>query len=741
MRPARLAATILLASAAVGVLRPAPLSADVTDTQVRTAIERMKAYLYAQQDPESGTWQADGTTALVANALLVSGDSGQNPKLQRAIAYLQAAPLDGTYEVAVRAHVWAQLPATYLPALERDMTWLIDAHDGQGRYRYTARPSSYDHSATQYAVLGMWEATKRGARVPAGLWSMTLKHFLDAQNADGGWGYQADSESKVSMTAAGLTVLAIAQQELYGHLDQPPPALAEANSRGLGWLDRHFDGRRNVTATGGDGGHPYYALYSVERVALANGVKHLGGLDWFQAGARFILEQQATRESDSRYGGVGNNLIDTAFSLLFLARGHVPTWITKLAVPGFPSSNRPNDVNRLTAWISDLGETEMNWQLVDIEAPVGAMLNTPMAYLSSDAKPELTESQAANLKRFLDLGGLLLACPEHGATGFRQGIRRIARLLYPQWPMRKLPLDHPLYQTLHRFKRRPTAPVQGVHNGVRDLILMPDSDWGRHFQADPDPGKGVEWQLAANLYTLATGRGLLPGRLVPPFPARQAGRAAATVAIGRARCQDAAWQIVEPEAWTGTANHLFNRSGLDLEIVDVDLELIANSPLPLVHLAGIDAVTLSDAELKALSGYVAGGGTVLAETVGGHGRFAASIERQLDELFGTGAISLSGRSPLISGAGLTGGEDIRPARYRRYAAALLAVGSRSRIAAYHLDERPAVIISHEDLTLGMMGVRRWGILGYRPDTARRIASNVLLAAVQHRGGAKPEVQE
>ena len=86
-------------------------------------------------------------------ALLLAGETPQNPPLARAIDFLAKAEMNGTYATAVRAHVWALLPSEFLPLLRRDAKWLLEAHDGRSRFRYYPKPTSFDHSATQYALL------------------------------------------------------------------------------------------------------------------------------------------------------------------------------------------------------------------------------------------------------------------------------------------------------------------------------------------------------------------------------------------------------------------------------------------------------------------------------------------------------------------------------------------------------------------------------------------------------------
>ena len=250
----------------------------LTDKQILAAIDQTKRYFYAQQRPEDGAWArsppfrgtagADsmpdkGVTALVVHALLLSGETPQNPPLAKAISFLQEADLDRTYDVAVRAHVWARLPPRYRRLLQRDAMWLLGAHDGKSRFRYTVQPESYDHSATQYALLGLWEAAKRGVPVPARFWQDAQTHFLNVQNNDGGWGYIGGNESKVSMTAAGLTALLITQKQLESKRGKNSAGLTESIDRGLGWLGQHFnaDFRRGKTTD-------IFAIFSAAGAAL-----------------------------------------------------------------------------------------------------------------------------------------------------------------------------------------------------------------------------------------------------------------------------------------------------------------------------------------------------------------------------------------------------------------------------------------------------------------------------------------
>ena len=64
----------------------------------------------------------------------------------------------------------------------------------------------------------------------------------------------------------------------------------------------------------GAGGWPYYYLWGVERrMAAFMEVDELFGRDWYQEGARHLLGQNED-------GGWSNDLDETCFAILFLAR-------------------------------------------------------------------------------------------------------------------------------------------------------------------------------------------------------------------------------------------------------------------------------------------------------------------------------------------------------------------------------------------------------------------------------------
>lgn len=738
----------------LSLVLPRQAAQAVTDEEVERAIGQLKSFLYERQDQELGGWFGEyhrkgeqsegpksaktknlgGPSAIAALALIMSGDSPQKPALAKALKYIRSIEFTGTYAMSLRIHVWSYLNKSWLDMLEADAQALMQgAHADRSTFDYLFyEPSSrIDHSTTQYGILAMWQAAQRGARLPSKFWQNAEQHFYKAQfkgddRIDGSWGYtMAENTSRATMTCAGLTVLYVVQQELYRDRDTPNPQLQEAIDRGMAWMNRHYSPNH-----GAHGGNGYY-FYGVERVGLASGIKFFrnnrGDHDWFKEIADRIVNATGRQ-------GANGSVVNSSFYLMFLSRGRVPVWITKLQIDPEPAAegdtkaaqprkvnwnNRPNDLYFLTKHLSDVREQELNWQTIPIDIDPVHWINAPMAYVASDEDIQWTDRQKAHLKKFIDLGGTILFNPDKGSPALKKSVERLAQELFPQYKMQNLPPDHPLYQGLYTVR---SFRFRGVNNGARDLILLSDADIGKLFQQDTQYDRNDVWKLAVNLFALASDRGVLTNRLVSVMDADAGG--GETFTIARAS-YDGNWNP-EPGAWWPIAARLSARGNpVTIENPEVKLEELSTTDAKLVHLAGIEPITLTDAQKQAIQQYVAAGGTILVETIGGRGTFGIEIDRQLRELFGAPSVPLQTTDPIITGQGLAGGVDSSKVGYRRHALLNSVVRDTPRLAAFRVNDRPAIFISHEDLSLGSLRARQYGIIGYQPESARNLMGNIL----------------
>jgi hypothetical protein len=149
----------------------------------------------------------------------------------------------------------------------------------------------------------------------------------------------------------------------------------------------------------------------------------------------------------------------------------------------------------------------------------------------------------------------------------------------------------------------------------------------------------------------------------------------------------------------------------------------------LAVLTGTASQTFTTEQKDALKKYIAGGGVLFIDAAGGSEDFYKSVEGLVTEICGKGKLkSLSQDSPL----------------YKPPGAAELAIDTvsytekgrnlhRDKLkpepalrAVLDKDGRIMVIVSRDDVTGGLIGAMTKGIAGYAPDSAYRIARNLVL---------------
>ena len=350
-------------------------------------------------------------------------------------------------------------------------------------------------------------------------------------------------------------------------------------------------------------------------------------------------------------------------------------------MPGYAWNNRPNDLHFLTRYLSKLSEREYNWQIVNIDTAPEAWMSAPAVYISSDKPLRLTDLQKAQLKRYLDLGGMLICNPQIGSGRFLQSVNDLAEELYPQYAMRKAPGDHWLFRGQFQVDRQ-SLEVTTLSNGVRDLIVLFNIDWGADWQRNRDHGEDPAWRIGANLWLRLTGRGVLDSRLRQAFPKSDRRAKGKPVRIARAS-YFGHWDV-EPAAWDRMAAVFREHVGRNIEVSSVPLADVTAADFDLVHLAGVSAFTLTADEKWALKRFASDGGTVLVESVGGNNTFALGIEEQIRDLFDRPVVPLSGDDPLITGERIEHGYDLSRVAWRRYTVLNLSV---PRHAAHCRDSR------------------------------------------------------
>ncbi len=469
--------TILLL-AATAFAQPA----DVTSQDVAKAIQQAVDVIEAAQQPSGGwpdqsQWRG-GQTALSLLALLNAGVDRNTSPIRKGLAYLHGIPNESTYVVSLRCMVLVAAGAESTNGeLISATQWLTSHQLSDGTWDYSPTSPGRDNSNTQFALLGLHEAAKAGVNVDQIVWGRSQAHFNDTQNADGGWCYKFRSldngpSSYGSMTCAGVASLFITGEQLMagrekGYFEGGAYQCGRYAENvhiagGLGWLARHF----TVQSNPGHGNWQYYYLYALERVGMTGGLRYIGEHDWYRLGARELLSTQR--------GGMWNNsLVDTCFSLLFLAKGLRPVIIQKLQWNGLWNPDR-YDLAHLTEYVSLKRGQIFTWQIVPISADVEDWLTAPILYFQGHDFPKFTDRDVEKLRNFVDNGGVLVAEACCSKPAFAAGFRKFAATAFKEYPLRELSPDHPVFHAVVDLDR--THGVMGIDAACRTSVFFLPND-------------------------------------------------------------------------------------------------------------------------------------------------------------------------------------------------------------------------------------------------------------------------
>lgn len=756
MRPRRvirLAALAVALAWPAGACRAAPAAAP-SDERIDRAVAAAQRFLLSrigndgravgETDPNNCRY--GGRTALLAQALLwARTDPAENEKLARSIEWLGRARLSGTYAVAARAGVWGLLDdANSIERLKRDAVWLIRAANVRGAYTYTSSEGlseqRWDNSNSQFALLGISAAIQRGLEIPPAYLRRVERHWLDTQQADGGWGYLINpvtgkARSYGSMTAAGLASLYVCLDQLHGEAFLRCAAKDESKAAGraIEWLGQHFDARENPRK-----GVQWYVywLYSAARAGISGGHRYFGGHDWFAEGAAALLGIQ---NPDGSFG-YGDRVAETAFAMMFLIRGQGRALVSKLQYRG-RWNPRPRDAANLARWMGRQFERPMIWQIVGMNSPLAHWSEAPVLYISGAGAMEIDAPGIEKLRRFVQRGGTILSEAACGSGDFTIDISRLYAKMFPGYPLIRLPAGHAVYSAYYKPEQSggasPGGALFGVTNGVRLLAVHSPQELSLTLQTGPRETSLPIFRRTANVWAYATGQTMVRPR-GDAWPEPSDANCEHVVRVARlahkANCDP------EPLAWERFARRARGKLRLDVQVSPpMPIAKLDANAWPVAHITGTDMLKLSAPEKVALTKFFADGGTLIGDAAGGSSLFAKSFAQQVGPLAGG---DNAGRLAQDHAVYKAGPHPIERVRYNSQYAMTLGETERTipQLQAVFKGDRPVILFSEQDITSGLLGVATFGLKGYSPDSAERLMTNMLFYA----GGlneAKEEEEE
>ena len=533
------------------------------------------------------------------------------------------------------------------------------------------------------------------------------------------------------MTCAGIAALSVARDylELAGDMGGAERAPADAAlAKAIEWLDRGD----NAIAVGG---LSYgYSLYSVERAALASGILYPGRHDIY----RELVTQVVPKQSPTgAFGGAEphDQVIETAFHLLFLARGRNPVMMNKLRYAGQWDAHT-RDLANLTKFATDAMERPVNWQVVNLNQPWSTWLDAPILYIAGSEKRELRESDYEKIRQYVNNGGMLFTHADNGSEAFNAFAVELAKKIFPNYEMTDVPLDDDLFN-LQYVITQAQPKMRAVSNGSRRLMIHCTGDiasqWeqrSRRRRVGTSAPSDAAMQLGVNLFIYATGKGDLRSRLDSPYVPPPSNLPAKNIPI--ARLQYAGNWDPEPAAWERFERYFWWETGWDAQPRRIPIAQLTFPAYSFAHLTGTTPDVPPEAEAKVLRAFVSDGGVLLIDACGGSQKFTQSVQKNwLPSIFPDASPRvMSDEDPIMTGKVAVqlakAADDLTKIIVRRYTAQV-AKPANSRLLEMSFG-KGRVIISELDVTSGLLGTEAWGVSGYAPAYTQSLMKNGLLWA-------------
>ena len=766
--PGLIAGVVLICLMAVEATSASP-SADLSPDRITNAIDRARSAIYGSDSlqPNYGTVaessflgymqynvpqelrNAMGNHALICWAMLASGDSYQNPKLAKRIHWALAGDQSSTYDRGMRLSMLAYLPRyRWRRWVERDANWLKNAMTDKGNYTnewYGSKSGGYgDNANGQYGTWGLWVYERSGYSLSRKTWKLVDTYWREAQlktegNSAAGWaiisakaqeedgasGIAANDQVSGPMTAGGVATLCLTERYLHGHEMAKPGKkhVSRQLRKGIRWLDENF--KLDDPAQESD---PYYYYWTIQRVGAATGYRSFNGIDWYRKVTERMLDQQ---EPDGVWAGPKGRLLSTGFALLYLSKAFEPVAVGKLRFVTRDKAgdddldawnNRPHDIWNFVEHVSDEYEHATTWQIVDLRLPTSTLIETPILFMATDKAFSFNKTQIANLRAYIDAGGLLVSNPDQPGIGVARSFNAMAEALYPGKKLERVSKDHELYSIYHKV--RPGIVMQTISNGIRPLWIHFFKDIGAGLQTN-DHKRSESFKIMSNIYLYATGMKPQRQRLKNNHIVRHDKKAQRP--LKAARVSHSGTYDPEPGALGQLSSLLANEH-------DINLDVKATSPGELTKDQKIAFLTtqgdgeLTDEQAQQIRKWLEAGGTLWIDAAGGSAAASEAARKMLAKLAGDAKpIPLALNHPIISGAGLgPGGANNRWVSYRPYALKTMGPVNVSRLQAVQIDDRVAIIYSSHDLTCGLAGLEHWGVYGYSVHSARNLAANSVL---------------
>jgi len=103
--------------------------------------------------------------------------------------------------------------------------------------------------------------------------------------------------------------------------------------------------------------------------------------------------------------------------------------------------------------LKDVTHIDADSAFTPVKAGTEELFNYPFAVMTGEGAFSLFEEERNNIKSYLERGGFLLASAGCSSPEWDRSFRREFKILFPKQELKKVQMDHTLFQTVYDIKR------------------------------------------------------------------------------------------------------------------------------------------------------------------------------------------------------------------------------------------------------------------------------------------------
>lgn len=517
------------------------------ESRIAQVQERGSETLKARQNRD-GFWGPTGNieqsiqiTSTVVSALAELGEPTDEGGVARAMKWLaaQAPGEDETWAVetvADRLYCLARYGGMkdYREQISADLEYLNDAQFEDGGWSQRSRSAerrataivNSDNAHSFDALRALREAAFAGADVDRAMWRRVMKYWTDAQVFDGGFQqklarYGGVGEATTSAyTAQGAAALITALDMSTGlrsrrcHRYLASKKQLRAIQAALDWLDTNYKEQFKDIGSLVQDADPYAEPVSMQALGAISGIAHFNDKDYFDEAADALLGHYDSGSGlfgVRRQGGWAEspNLRRTGAAMLALAGGAAPT-ICQRIIAGDTAdrwAQLSSDVQHVVRYISAARGRQFNWRRSTIDRDVRELVEVPIMFLDFVGESDWDDAAWHKIRAYCHAGGTVVVNIAETKDPARRDdvqarVESGLRQAFPEYELKPLAADDDILTIEEELE--PAPALRFLTNGLRKFLFVTGDDWSCHWHVYDTDRRREAFAFMNNLLTYCT---------------------------------------------------------------------------------------------------------------------------------------------------------------------------------------------------------------------------------------------